>query len=159
MVWSLLLQMDYHHLLISQNPSVLERLQSVLIVHGTPINYMKLNISDGSWNDDGMSRLTVYHQIYRDQCIVVKQTRIVYYSEKFTACAHDIYKLAKQLLGDRGSTSLPQTGSPSELTEMFSSLFIDKIQNTRRDLQIYQMHGIDQDVNTSSINTPLERFI
>ena len=39
------------------------------------------------------NRLTVNHQIYRDQCIVVnkllKQTRIAYYSEKITACAYD----------------------------------------------------------------------
>jgi hypothetical protein len=111
------------------------------------------------------SRLTIDHHIYRDQCIVVnkliKQTRIAYYSEKITACAHDqkgIYKVAKHLLGDRGSTTLPQTGSPSELTEMFSSFFIDKIQNIRRDLQTDQVHGIDQDVDTSSVNTPLERF-
>jgi len=62
------------------------------------------------------SHLTVNHQIYRGQCIVVnkllKQTRITYYSENITACAHDqkgIYKVAKHLIGDRGSTSLPQT--------------------------------------------------
>ena len=66
--------------------------------------------------------------------------------------------MAKHLLGDRGSTSLPQTGSPSELTEMFSSFFINKIQNIRRDLQTDPMHGIDQDVDTSSVNIPLERF-
>ena len=41
---------------------------------------------------------------------------------------------------------------------MFSSFFIDKIQNIRRDLQTDQVHGIDQDVDTSSVNTPLERF-
>ena len=108
------------------------------------------------------SRLTVNHQIYRDQCIVVnkllKQTRIAYYSENITACAHDqkgIYKVARHLLGDSGSTSLPQTGSPSELNEMFSSFFINKIQNTRRDLQTDQTHGIDQDIDTSSVNTAL----
>jgi len=109
--------------------------------------------------------LDCYHQIYRDQCIVVnkllKQTRIAYYSEKITACAHDqksIYKVAKHLLGDRRSTTLPHTGSPSELTEMFNSFFINKIQYIRRDLQTDQMHGIDQDIDTSSVNTPLERF-
>jgi len=40
-------------LLINMHLFVLESLQSVLIVHGTPINFMKLNISDGGWNDDG----------------------------------------------------------------------------------------------------------
>jgi len=104
------------------------------------------------------SRFTVNHQIYRDQCIAVntfqKQTRITYHSEKITVCAHEqkgIYKVAKLLFGDRGSTSLPQTGSPSELTEMLSSFFSDKIQNIRCDL-------LDQDVDISSVNTPLERF-
>ncbi|KAK2140999.1 hypothetical protein LSH36_1186g01028 [Paralvinella palmiformis] len=51
------------------------------------------------------------------------------------------------LAGDRGSTSLPQTGSPSELTEILSFFFINKIQNIR---QTDQMHGIDQDFDTSS---------
>jgi len=41
---------------------------------------------------------------------------------------------------------------------MFSSFFINKIQNIRRDLLTDQMHGIDQDIDTSSVNTPLERF-
>ena len=111
------------------------------------------------------NRLTVNHQIYRDQCVVVnkliKQTRIAYYSEKITACAHDqkgIYKVAKHLLGERGSTSLPQTASPSELTEMFSSFFIEKIQNIRRVLQTDHVHGVDQDVDASSVTTSLERF-
>ena len=52
------------------------------------------------------NRLTVNHQIYRDQSVVVnkliKQTRIAYYSVKITACTHDqkgIYKVAKHLLG------------------------------------------------------------
>ncbi|KAK2152370.1 hypothetical protein LSH36_330g03013 [Paralvinella palmiformis] len=101
-----------------------------------------------------------WKKIYRDQCIVankfLKQTRIAYYSEKIIACAHD--KVAKQLLGDRGSTSVPQTRYPSELTEMFSSFFINKIQNIRRDLLTDQTHSIDQDIDTSSVNTPLERF-
>ena len=66
--------------------------------------------------------------------------------------------MARHLLGDRGSTYLPQTGPPSELTEMFSSFFINKIQNIRLDLQTDQTHGIDQDIDTSSVNTPLERF-
>jgi hypothetical protein len=89
------------------------------------------------------------------------QTRIAYYSEKITACAHDqkgIYKVAKHLLGDRGSTYFPQRGSLSELIEMFSSFFINKIQNIQRDIQTDQMHDIDQDVDTSSVNTPLEKF-
>ena len=34
---------------------------------------------------------------------------------------------------------------------------LNKIQNIR-DLQTDQMHGIDQDVDTSSVHTPLERF-
>ena len=77
------------------------------------------------------------------------------------ACGHDqkgIHKVAKHLLGDRRSIYLTQTGYPSELTERFSSFFINKIQNIRRDLQTDQMHGIEQHVDTSSINTSLERF-
>jgi hypothetical protein len=101
------------------------------------------------------SRLTVNHQIYRDQCIVVNKlltlTRTAYYFENIIACAHEqkgIYKVVKHMLGDMGSTTLPQTGSPSELTEMFSSFFINMVQNIRRDLQTDQMHDIDQDIDT-----------
>jgi len=39
---------------------------------------------------------------------------------------------------------------------VFSSFFIDKIQNVRRDLQTDQVYGIDQDADISSENTPLE---
>ena len=42
--------------------------------------------------------------------------------------------------------------------KMFSSFFINMVQNIRRDLQTDQMHDIDQDIDTSSVNTPLERF-
>ena len=66
--------------------------------------------------------------------------------------------MAKHLLCERGSPSLPQTASPSELTEMFSSFFMEKIQNIRRCLQTDQVHGVDQDVDASSVTTPLERF-
>ena len=66
--------------------------------------------------------------------------------------------MAKHLLCERGSPSLPQTASPSELTEMFSSFFMEKIQNIRRGLQTDQVHGVDQDVDASSVTTPLERF-
>ena len=37
-------------------------------------------------------------------------------------------------------------------------LSINNIQNIRRDLQTDQVHRIDQDIDTSSVNTPLERF-
>ena len=37
-------------------------------------------------------------------------------------------------------------------------LSINNIQNIRRDLQTDQMHRIDQDIDTSSVNIPLERF-
>ena len=92
---------------------------------------------------------------------LIKQTRIAYYSEKITACTHYqkcICRVAKHLLGERGSPSLPQTASPSEVTETFSSFFMEKIQNIRRGLQTGQVHGVDQDVDASSVTTPLERF-
>jgi len=66
--------------------------------------------------------------------------------------------VANYLLDDGEATYLTQTESPSELTEMFSLFFIAKIQNIRRDLQTDHTNGIDQDVDTSSVNTPLERF-
>ena len=94
--------------------------------------------------------------------ILIKQIKVAFYSEKITACSHDkkgIYKWPNTcLVTDRGSTSLPQTGSTTELTDMFSSFFIDKIQNIRRDFYTYQVHGIDHDVDTSSVITPRERF-
>ena len=141
---------------------------NIQIVHGT-LHYTTLHEAkylrrklERRWQKN---RLIVNHQIYRDQCVVVnkliKQTRIAYYSEKITACTHDqkcICRVAKHLLGERGSPSLPQTASPSELTEMFSSFFMEKIQNIRRGLQTGQVHGVDQDVDASSVTTPLERF-
>ena len=35
---------------------------------------------------------------------------------------------------------------------------MEKIQNIRRGLQTGQVHGVDQDVDASSVTTPLERF-
>ena len=88
------------------------------------------------------SRLTVDHQIYRDQCIVMnkllKRTRQTYYSDKIIECGRDqkgIFKVAKHLLGDTGCPSLPSTAPPSELTEIFSNFFTEKILTIRRGLQ------------------------
>ena len=88
------------------------------------------------------SRLTVDHQIYRDQCVLVnkllKKTRQTYYSDKIIECGRDqkgIYKVAKHLLGDKGCPSVPSTAPPSELTEMFSNFFTEKILTIRHGLQ------------------------
>ena len=113
------------------------------------------------------SRLTVDHQIYRDQCIVMnrllKKTRQTYYSDKIIECGHDqkgIYKVAKHLLGDKGCPSVPSTAPPSELTEMFSNFFTEKILSIRHGLQSdEEPQDIESHNNRQpSVEKPLEQF-
>lgn len=87
------------------------------------------------------SRLTVHHQIYRHQCVVVnkliKQARTTYYSDKISVCGHDqkgIYNIANHLLGERGTQPLPETTSDTELAETFSTFFTEKIVRIRESL-------------------------
>ena len=113
------------------------------------------------------SRLTVDHQIYREQCIVVnkllKQAKMSYYSEKITECGKDqgaIYKVAKHLLGDEGCPSLPQTAPANELAESFSTFFTEKIVTLRNGLQAGQSPNDSYSLSDQmpEIKTPLLQF-
>ncbi|XP_064622629.1 uncharacterized protein LOC135484864 [Lineus longissimus] len=91
------------------------------------------------------TKLTVHHQMYRNQCAVVnkliKQARTSHYLAKITECGRDqkqIYKISRHLLGDTGSSPLPQSESPKELAESFTKFFTDKIAKIRETLNTAQ---------------------
>ena len=111
------------------------------------------------------SKLTIDHQIYRNQCIamnkMLKLARVTFYSDKITACGHDqkgIFKISKTLLGDKGGTLLPQHSSAETLANNFSDFFVEKIVNIRQELQ--ENHGGDCIHDTEQQNTehPLDEF-
>ena len=64
---------------------------------------------DSKWRT---SRLTVEHQIYRNQCVILnkllRESRVAYYFDKLNACGRDtkgIYRLRKHLLGESDKCS------------------------------------------------------
>ena len=77
------------------------------------------------------TRLTVDHQIYRQQCAhvnkLLRQTRISHYSDKISACGRDpegVYKIARHLMGGKGSATVsPQNSHPGCLADNFSDFF------------------------------------
>ena len=100
------------------------------------------------------SKLTIDHQIYREQCAIVnrllKRTRVTYYSEKVQECGQDqkgIYKLSKHLMGTGENPSLPSGISPKESAQRFSDFFIQKIDTIRNDLRLKPHGRIDNAPN------------
>ena len=88
------------------------------------------------------SRLTVDHQIYRDQCVIVnkllKQARIQYYSEKIDSYENDkkhLFKVTKDILGCAKEVVLPSNKNSKELANEFSDFFTDKIERIRDDIK------------------------
>ena len=72
--------------------------------------------------------------------------------------------MAKHLLGHRQSTSLPQTGSPSQLVEIFISFFVDKIliKKPTLDLDILKSYRPESNLRFNSkvlevVDTRIER--
>ena len=108
------------------------------------------------------SRLTVDHQIYRDQCIVVnkllRKTRVDYYSEQIMACGRDqkgLFRVAKHLLGEKKPPSLPQCSTHSDLPEAFSTYFSEKICAIRRGIQSDNADAPDDVPTDSAVTTTL----
>jgi flagellar biosynthesis chaperone FliJ len=111
------------------------------------------------------TKLTVDHQIYRDQCVVMNKllhhTRVSYYSDKLIACGRDqggIYKLAKHLLGEKGCLPLPQATPNTSLPERFSDYFTQKIVDIRLELLLEEDVSEDQTDDRSYVDVPLEEF-
>ena len=85
-------------------------------------------------------KLTVHHQIYREQCAVVnkllRRTKTSYYSDKIKAYGRDqriTFKLANHLLGDK-IPPVPNSPSSESLPQNFSDFFTHKIINIRTGL-------------------------
>ena len=102
------------------------------------------------------SRLTVDHQIYREQCALVAkllhQTKIAYFSSKVAECEGDqkkLFKIAKHLLGERSEAVLPTHSLPCDLAEKFNTFFVQKISLIRDKLQSKQTRGPNSIQNTA----------
>ena len=98
------------------------------------------------------TRLTVDHEIYREQCAIVnkllKQARVDYYSDKVLSCGSDhksLFKVTKHLMNGPTEVALPSGKSSDELAQGFSDFFISKIETIR--------HDIAQQTTQSDINT------
>ena len=89
------------------------------------------------------SKLTVDHQIYRNQCAVVNKllirARLDFYSDKINSCGNDskgLFKITKHLLGGSEVVALPSGVSPKQLAQNFSDFFINKIENIRNGITL-----------------------
>ena len=87
------------------------------------------------------TRLTVHHDMFREKCRLVRaqiqEAKKHYYLALITDSKNDARKLfgiVNNLLGRRKETELPTNQPASELVDMFSRFFTDKIANIHRDI-------------------------
>ena len=87
------------------------------------------------------TRLTVHHDMFRERCKLVsaqiQEAKKHYYLALITDSKNDARKLfgiVNNLLGRRKETVLPTNQPASELVDMFSRFFNDKIANIHRDI-------------------------
>ena len=87
------------------------------------------------------TRLTVHHDMFRERCVLVsaqiQEAKKHYYLALITDSKNDARKLfgiVNNLLGRRKETVLPTNHPASELVDMFSRFFNEKIANIHRDI-------------------------
>ena len=87
------------------------------------------------------TRLTVHHDMFREKCRLasaqIQEAKKQYYLALITDSKNDARKLlgiVNNLLGRRKETVLPTNQSASELVDMLSRFFNDKIANIHRDI-------------------------
>ena len=108
------------------------------------------------------SKLTVDHQIYRNQCATVnkslKHAREIHYTDKIQSCGRDqksIYKVTNQLLGKKNEVILPSHSSSNELAQDFSEFFVNKIEGIRSNISSQTKSNSD----TLVMENSKERFL
>ena len=102
------------------------------------------------------TKLSIDHQIYRNQCAVVNRllikARLDYYSDKVNSCGNDskeLFKITKHLLKGNEVSALPSDSSPKQLAQDFSDFFINKIENIRKNINSHSYNiGNEQSSNT-----------
>ena len=87
------------------------------------------------------TKLTVDHEIYREQCAeynkLLQRCKSAYYTEKVESCQNDsksLFRITKNLLGTDSEAKLPKNDSSSQLAQDFSDFFINKIEKIRTDI-------------------------
>ena len=83
------------------------------------------------------SKLTVDHQIYRNQCAIVNKSLKQALTDKIQSCGRDqksIFKVTKHLLSKKHEVILPSHSSSKELAQDFSEFFINKIEGIRSNI-------------------------
>ena len=111
------------------------------------------------------SKLTVDHEIYRSQCLVVndviERSRETYYKDKIKSCGNDqkqIFKVTNHLLGNKPEVKLPSHTSAKELAQDFSDFFENKIEKIRSDIASKNECNITNESNSTQIQKPKETF-
>ena len=101
------------------------------------------------------SKLTVDHQIYRNQDIVInkilRKSEQKHTSDKIQECKHDqrkLFKISKQLLGETKEKPMPKSYTKQELPNLFGNFFSEKIRNIRQNLEI--SNHIDPECTTDT---------
>lgn len=114
------------------------------------------------------TKLSVDHQIYRNQCAVVnkmlEKARLSYYSDKVSDCDRDqkgLHKITKHLLEGPSEVVLPSGKCSEELAQDFSDFFINKIEVIRNDIGSVvhkNPYPLDKENNDLSCMSNFEEF-
>lgn len=87
------------------------------------------------------TKLTVHHQLFKEQCRLVSvlliKSKKEYYSRKITDCGTDhkkLFRLTKNLMGQKGEIVLPSCPSDTTLANRFSEFFMNKIATIRENI-------------------------
>jgi hypothetical protein len=84
------------------------------------------------------TQLNIHHQLYRDQCHYVGKLLTVskktYFSNKIAECGcsqKDLFRITKNLMGQKGEIILPSYSSGNDLANKFSDFFTKKTATIR----------------------------
>jgi hypothetical protein len=111
------------------------------------------------------TRLTVHHQLYKDQCRTVNRllysTKLSYFSEQISECGRDqkkLFQLTKRLLGDTGNVTLPTHTSDKALAEEFTQFFSSKISTIRENIIANNTSAMTLEFESAFTGCPLTDF-
>ena len=100
------------------------------------------------------TKLSVDHQIYRNQCSIVNQllscARVDYYSDKINSCGNDtkgFFKITKHLLSGSEVSAMPSDLSPNQVAQEFSDFFVNKIENIRNGINSHSQQTGNGDLS------------
>lgn len=112
------------------------------------------------------SKLTVDHEIYRNQCAKVNnmlvEAKANHYLDKVAACGRDqkqLFQITKDLLNGPTETSLPTNIKTHKLPQEFSDFFVKKIETIRDEIKSkLVLNPVESETEQLSVENSLTHF-